>query len=76
MWQRREQWHDQEARIPFASARNRIHRDALKIAYELGLRGTDMLHTHYSQNPRKEEALRFWGIPTDNHQRIQSMGPR
>ena len=32
----------------------------LKTAYELGHRGTNMLHTHCNQNMRKEEAVRFW----------------
>jgi hypothetical protein len=59
---RRERWHDKESRIPFASAHHKIHQDALKTAYELGHRGTNMLHTHYNQNMRKEETVRFWGI--------------
>ena len=44
------------------TAHYKIHQDALKTAYELGHRGTNMLHTHYNQNMRKEEAVRFWGI--------------
>ena len=45
-----------------ASVHYKIHQDALKTAYELGHRVTAMLHTHYNQNMRKEEAVRFWGI--------------
>ena len=58
---RRERWHDKEERFPFASAHHKIHQVALKTAYA-GYRRTNMLHTHYNQNVRKEEAVRFWGI--------------
>jgi len=56
------EWIQDGARKTFASAHYKIHQDALKTAYELGHRGTNMLHTHYNQNMRKEEAVRFWGI--------------
>jgi len=56
------EWIQDGARKTFASAHYKIHHDALKTAYELGHRGTTMLHTHYNQNMRKEEAVRFWGI--------------
>ena len=55
-------WIQDGARKTFASAHYKIHQDALKTAYELGHRGTTMLHSHYNQNMRKEEAVRFWGI--------------
>ena len=56
------EWIQDGARKTFASAHYKIHQDALKTAYELGHRGTTMLHTHYNQNMRKEEAVRFWDI--------------
>jgi integrase len=56
------EWIQDGARKTFASAHYKIHHDALKTAYELGHRGTTMLHTHYNQNMRKEEAVRFWNI--------------
>jgi integrase len=56
------EWIQDGARKTFASAHYKTHQDALKTAYELGHRGTTMLHTHYNQNMRKEEAVRFWGI--------------
>ena len=63
------EWIQDGARKTFASAHYKIHQDALKTAYELGHRGTNMLHTHYNQNMRKEEAVRFWDIlpPTAGH---------
>jgi integrase len=56
------EWIQDGARKTFASAHYKTHQDALKTAYELGHRGTNMLHTHYNQNMRKEEAVRFWDI--------------
>ena len=56
------EWIQDVVRKTFASAHYKIHQDALKTAYELGHRGTTMLHTHYNQNMRREEAVRFWGI--------------
>jgi integrase len=56
------EWIQDGARKTFASAHYKIHQDALKTAYELGHRGTTMLHSHYNQNMRKEEAVRFWKI--------------
>jgi len=55
-------WIQDGARKTFASAHYKIHQDAAKTAYELGHRGTTMLHTHYNQNMRREDAERFWGI--------------
>jgi hypothetical protein len=54
------EWTRDGARKTFASAHYKIHREALKTAYELGHRGTNILLTHYNQNMRKEEAVRFW----------------
>jgi hypothetical protein len=53
----------------FRPAHYKIHQDALKAAYEIGHRGTNMLHTQYNQNMRKEEAGRYLEIlpPTDGH---------
>ncbi len=56
------QWIQDGARKTFASAHYKIHQDAAKTAYELGHRGTSMLHTHYNQNMRREDAERFWSI--------------
>jgi integrase len=56
------EWIQDGARKTFASAHYKIHQDALKTAYELGHRGTTMLHTHYNQNMRKDEAVCFWSI--------------
>ncbi|MEI6873132.1 MAG: hypothetical protein WCL08_12700, partial [Verrucomicrobiota bacterium] len=56
------QWIQDGARKTFASAHYKIHQDAAKTAYELGHRGTTMLHTHYNQNMRREDAERFWSI--------------
>ena len=56
------EWIQDGARKTFASAHYKTFKDAAKTAYELGHRGTNMLHTHYNQNMRKDEAVRFWGI--------------
>ncbi len=56
------EWIQDGARKTFASAHYKIHQDALKTAYELGHRGTTMLHTHYNQNMRRDDAVRFWDI--------------
>jgi integrase len=55
-------WIQDGARKTFASAHFKTFMDAGKTAYELGHRGTSMLHTHYNQNMRKEDAEQFWKI--------------
>ena len=56
------EWIQDGASKTFASAHYKTHQDALKTPYELGHRGTNMLHTRCNQNMRKDEAIRFWGI--------------
>ena len=55
-------WIQDGARKTFASAHFKTHQDPMKTAYELGHRGTNMLHTHYNQNMRREDAEAFWNI--------------
>lgn len=52
------EWIQDGDRKTFASAHYKIHENELKTAYELRHRRTNMPHTHYNQNMRKEEAVR------------------